>query len=233
MREESSQFWISLFPNGINTVRPPEGAWMTKPELFRRIREELKRTVHLLHDQLRRDHPNDHVYAILFEVDVSGTYVIRVAGSEESLTRLAEKYAAKGYQVKSGDLLESLRAMLRWDAPGDDKDGWYWGNQDDDVEMARLLDQAVQAGQIEEYGEDQFLRTLCFDALRELDSEGAFGLGSERERVLIGTCCCEVGFGENEHVEELATLNPPRTISRLRRELQTAIAADRALFRPR
>jgi hypothetical protein len=206
---------------------------MAEPELLRRIRDELKRTVRLLLDQLRRDHPNDRLYAILFEVDVSGTYAIRVAGSEESLTRLAEKYIAKGYRVKSADLLESLRALLRWDAPGDDKNGWYWGDQDDDAEVTRLIDQAVQVGLIEEYAEDQPLRSLCLDALRELDSEGAFGSGRDRERVLIGTCCCEVGFGEDEDVEELATLNPPQTISRLRRELRAAGAADRALIRPR
>jgi len=205
---------------------------MAEPELFRRIREELKRTVRLLLDQTRRDHPSDRVYAILFEVDVSGTYAIRVAGSEESLTRLAEKYVTRGYRAKSGDLLETLRTLLRWDAPGDDRDGWYWGHQGDDAEVTRLIDQAAQAGLIQEYGEDQPLRTLCLDALRELDSEGAFGSGRERERVLIGTCCCEVGFGE-EDVEKLATLNPPRTISRLRHELRAAGAADRALIRPR
>jgi hypothetical protein len=205
---------------------------MAEPELLRRIREELKRTVRLLLDQLRRDHPDDRLYAILFEVDVSGSYAIRVAGSEESLTRLAEKYIAKGYRVKSDEVLQSLRALLRWDAPGDDKDGWYWGDQEDDAEATRLIDQAVQAGLIEEYGEDQPLRTLCLDALRELDQDGAFGTGPERERVLIGTCCCEVGFGEDEDVEELATLNPARTISRLRRELRAAVAADRVLIRP-
>src|SRR4051812_26489810 len=124
---------------------------MAEPELFRRIREELKRTIRSLLEQVRRDHPNDRVYAILFEVDVSGTYAIRVAASEESLTRLAEKYIARGYRVKSGDPLESLRGLLRWDAPGDDRDGWYWGDQADDAEVTRLLDQAVQAGLIEEY----------------------------------------------------------------------------------
>jgi hypothetical protein len=205
---------------------------MTKRELFRRIREELKRTVRLLLDQLCRDHPADRVYAVLFEVDVSETYAIRIAGSEESLTRLAEKYIAKGYQVKSGDLLGSLRTLLRWDAPGDDKDGWYWGNQDDDVAVTRMIDQAVQAGHIQEYDEAQPLRTLCLDAQRELDTEGAFGTGQERERVLIGTTCCEVGFGEEEDIEELASINPARTISRLRRELQAAAAADRLLIRP-
>jgi len=32
---------------------------MTEPKLFRRIRDELKRTIRLLLDQLRRDHPED------------------------------------------------------------------------------------------------------------------------------------------------------------------------------
>jgi Domain of unknown function (DUF4303) len=206
---------------------------MAEPELFRSIRAELKRTVRLLLDQLRRDHPNDRAYAILFEVDVSGTYAIRIAGSEESLTQLAEKYTAKGYRVQSGDLLESLRALLRWDAPGDDMDGWYWGDQEDDAEVTRLVDLAVKAGLIQEYGEAQHLRALCLDALRELDSEGAFGSGRDRERVLIGLTCCEQGFGDDEDIEELATLNPGPTISRLRRELQSAAAADRVLIRPK
>ncbi len=205
---------------------------MVEPELFQRIRDELKRTIRLLLDQLHRDQPNDHMYAILFEVDVSGTYAIRVAGSEESLTRLAEKYIAKGYRVQSGDLLETLRSLLRWHVAGDDLDGWYWGNQDDDAQVTELIEQAVRSGLIEEYGEVQPLRTLCLEALRELDSEGVFGSGGEWERVLLGICCCEVGFGEDEDLEELATLNPARKISRLRRELQAAVAADRVLIRP-
>ena len=204
-----------------------------EPELFGMIRNELKRSVRLLLDQLCHEHPDDRLYAILIEVGVCGTYVIRVAGSEESLTRLAEKYIAKGYRTKSADLLEALRSLLRWDAPGDDKYGWYWGHQEEDNKAAELIDQAVKEGLIEEYGEVLQLRTLCLNALRELDHEGAFGVGQERERVLIGTCCCEYGFGEEEDVQELADLNPEATIIRLRRELRAAEAADSMLIRPR
>lgn len=206
---------------------------MGEPELFRQICDELKRTVRLLLDQLRREQPNDSIYAILFAVDISGTYAIRIAGSEESLARLVKKYVAKGYNIEAGDLLESLRAMLRWDAPGDDKAGWYWGDQDDDAKVTGLVNEAVGAGLIEEYGEAQSLRALCLDALRELDNEGAFGSGRERERILIGATCCEVEFGGDQDVDELATLNPPETIIRLRRELEAAEAASRVLIRPR
>jgi len=205
---------------------------MAEHELFRRIRDELKRTVRLLLEQLRHEHPDDRVYAILFEVDVSGTYTIRIAGSEESLNRLAEKYIAKGYRVRSGDLLGSLRAFLRWDAPGDDRDGWYWGNQDEDIPLTRMIEQAVKAELIREYDEDQPLRKLCLEALRELDNEGVFGRGQDRERLVIGVTCCEVGFGEEEDMEELATLNPAPTITRLRQELMAATAADGVLIRP-
>src|SRR5262245_7314698 len=44
---------------------------------------------------------------------------------------------------------------------------------------------------------------------------------------------CEVGFGEEEDIEELVTLNPAKTITRLRRELRSAAAADRLLIRPK
>jgi hypothetical protein len=44
--------------------------------------------------------------------------------------------------------------------------------------------------------------------------------------------CCEVGFGEEEDVEELATLNPAKTITRLRQELRSAASAGRLLIRP-
>jgi hypothetical protein len=205
---------------------------MAEPELFRHIRNELKRTVRLLLEQLHRDYPADQLYAIMFEVDVSGTYASRIAGSEESLTRLAEKYVVKGYRVRSGNLLESLRAFLRWDAPGGDMDGWYWGNQDEDVPVTQMIEQAVLAGLIREYDEENVLWCLCLEALRELDSEGVFGKDSARERLLIGATCCEVGFGEEEGVEELATLNPVPTITRLRQELAAAVAVDQLLIRP-
>jgi len=43
---------------------------------------------------------------------------------------------------------------------------------------------------------------------------------------------CEVGFGEEEDIEELATLNPAKTSTRLRRELRSAAAADWLLIGP-
>jgi hypothetical protein len=75
-------------------------------------------------------------------------------------------------------------------------------------------------------------RRLCLDALRELDCEGGFGRGSARERLMIGVTCCEVGFGEEQDVEELATLNPAPTIVRLRQELAAAAAAGGLLIHP-
>lgn len=205
---------------------------MAEPELLKRIRGELKRTLRLLLEQVRRDHPTDHLYAILFEVAVTQTYTIRIAGSEEVLTRLAEKYITKGYRVRSGDLLDTLRAFLRWDAPGDDRDGWYWGNQEEDIPVTQMIAEAVQAGLIREYDEREPLRRLCLKALQESDREGAFGRGKERARLLIGVSCCEMGFGEEADVKELATLNPPSVIARLRRELAAAAKADRLLIRP-
>ncbi len=206
---------------------------MEVPELFDGIRAELKRTVRLLLDQLRREHPAERLYAVMFEVDVSETFAIRIAASEESLTRQAERYAAKGYQVRSGDLLEALRAMSRWDAPGDSRIGWYWGNQDDDLPVTQLIDQAVQTGRIREYDEWQPLSRLCLEALRELDAERVFGTGVERERLLIGTTCVEFGFCESEeNIAELATLNPPATIARLRRELEQEAAVGKLLISP-
>ena len=159
---------IRLRAKSANTARNGK---MEEPDLFRHIRDELKRTVLLLMEQLRRDHPTDRLYAVMFEVDVSETYVIRIAASEESLSRQAERYAAKGYQARSGDLMELLRAISRWDAPGDSRVGWYWGNQDDDLPVTQLIDQAVQAGLIREYDETQPLRRLCVESLRDLDSK--------------------------------------------------------------
>lgn len=202
---------------------------MTEPNLLSRIRVELKRTIRLLQEQLQREHPQDHVYTILFEVSVCGKYAIRVAGSEESLMRLAEKYSAKGYHVAQGELIPSLKTFLRWDAPGDDLAGWYWGEQADDALVTKLIEEAMQAGLAEEYGDDQTLRRLCLESLQELDQEEVFGKGVDREQILIGICCCETGFDESS-VDELATLNPPKTIERVRREIRNA--AKIKLIRP-
>lgn len=184
----------------------------------------------LLQEQVRREHPTDRLYALLFEVDVSGTYVIRIAGSEEALTRLAEKYVAKRYRTRSGDVLDALRTSLRWDAPGDDKDGWYWGNQDDDAPLALLIQQAIEAELMTEYDEDMPVRLLCLEALKELDKDKAFGKGTARKQVLAGITCCEIGFDE-EAVDELALCNPVSTIARVRKELAAASAIDALLVR--
>src|SRR5262249_44390463 len=122
-------------------ARPYLGDWRMsakkpkkpEPELFREIRDELKRSVRLLLDQLRGERPDDHFYAVLFDVDVSQTRAFRVVGSEETLTRLAERYIGKGYRTKTGDQLENLRILLRWDAPGDNRHGWHLGNEGDDA----------------------------------------------------------------------------------------------------
>jgi hypothetical protein len=205
---------------------------MVESELLSRIRDGLIRTVRHLMEELGREHPTDSIHAVMFEVDVNGTYAIRVAGSEESLSRLAEKYISRGYRTRSGDLRESLRAFLRWAAPGDDKDGWYWGDQIEDLPVTQMIEQAMQMGLIPECDENETLRSLCMEALRELDNEGVFGKGRDRERLLIGVTCCEVEFGERRHMKELATLNPAPTIARLRQELLAAIAADKLLIRP-
>jgi hypothetical protein len=134
--------------------------------------------------------------------------------------------------VRTGDLRGTLRAFLRWDAPGDDLDGWYWGDQDEDIPVTQMIEQAVKVGLIREYDADQPLRSLCLEALRELDHEGAFGSGRDREQLVIGVTCWEVGFGEEGDIAELATLNPAPTIARLRQELAAAVAADKLLIRP-
>ena len=96
-----------------------------------------------------------------------------------------------------------------------------------------MIGEAMQAGLIREFDERTPLDKLCIQSLRELDHEGAFGTGLAREELIIGTACCELDFGEKGHVEELAALNPARSMSRLRQELAAAEAADRLLIQPR
>lgn len=215
---------------------------MAESPCLHRVRDELKRSVRLFIEQLRRDHPAERFYAVLLEIGQSGSDVMRIAGSEESLTRLAEQYIAKGYQVRSGDLLETLRATLRWDAPGDDVDGWYWGDEDADEPVRQSIEAAIGAGDLPAEDDlrdddappaDQPLRQLCLAALQELDHEGLFGTGAEREQIIIGMTCCEVDFGNEEDLPALAALNPASTIARLQRELQAGESAWDLLKRPR
>ena len=206
---------------------------MKEPDLFRRLREELKRAVRVLLEEQLRGRTGERLYAVLFDVDVSETYAAPIAASEESLTRYAETYVAKGYRAKSGDSLTTLRATNRWDAPGDNMIGWHTTDETEAKAVAQIIGQAVKAGLIEEYDKSQPLRRLCVEALRELDSEGTFGRGAERGDVLIGTSCVDVGFADaEEDIEELASLNPPETIARLRNELAVAAVAYESLIRP-
>ena len=67
---------------------------------------------------------------------------------------------------------------------------------------------------------DGTLEGLCIEVLKELDSVGTFGTGSERERVVLGICYIGGDNSEKEFLNWAKQVNPPKVFKRLRQELK-------------
>ncbi len=123
-------------------------------------------------------YPEHDFYSIsLFTSDCAmGTHLC--ASSEQSLRRIADEYSAKGFVYPEGDNylrytpdewreFDHMFAIEQWDKA--------WG-----------VNAAIQDNWSTEYSEyvGGFYETL-FRVLRELDAEGLFGTGPERERMTL------------------------------------------------
>jgi hypothetical protein len=177
---------------------------------------------------MAKDWRGETIYGVLLEAAVEGDNVYAVAGTEEGLTRIAEKYAAMGYQAKSGDTLTLLRKELRWGSP---EDGWYSRYDAPFFDRAnKLLSKARDGGLVKMF--DGTLNRVCLAALRELNKGRAFGEPRARKRPIIGICYVGGDNSEKEFLGWAERVNPPSAISRLRIEMAEGYAASKEITRP-
>jgi hypothetical protein len=60
------------------------------------------------------------------------------------------------------------------------------------------------------------------EVLKELDADQVFGVGKEREKIVIGVCYVGGDNSEEEFLKWAKSVNPPSIIERLRTELRAA-----------
>jgi hypothetical protein len=154
-------------------------------------------------------HPGETPYAFLFEISPSGFSAHGTVGTEEALTRFAERGIGKGY----GDSVDSLRADFRWGSP---EDAWYQQPDDAFDAVNALLGQAEEASLYQRY--DGTLETLCLEVLKAMDTDGIFGTGAEREKIVLGLCYIGGDNSAQEFLGWAKQVNPPKVYKRLRKE---------------
>lgn len=111
--------------------------------------------------------------------------------------------------------MAALRTWLRWAGP---EDGWYQGLETEAfVPTSQHLDEAVAAGWMELY--DGQLETQALAALRQLDAEGVFGRGANREVVVLGLCYIGGDNSDEDFLAWAEQVNPPVVMERLIREI--------------
>jgi hypothetical protein len=130
-----------------------------------------------------RDWAGEAMYSFLLQTSCEGYDVEAVAASEEGLLRAAQAHT-KHYGQTSESFTQEMQIQLRWGSP---EDGWYENYAAGFFRNAnQLIAEAHEAESIEIY--DLQLQQMCLEVLKELDSDRVFGVGKERERIVIGIC---------------------------------------------
>lgn len=199
-------------------------------DLSAEIHNEFKRTTLAFLRQLERITPQEMPYALLFEISDQNPGAWPIAATEESLSRLAAKYIAKGYKGRNGNDLELLRGGLRWDAPGDDMTGWYWGDDSIHEGLNKVLTRAFQHGYADDDNNYNLVKRICLRALDELDREGAFGVAQDRERLVVGISNVDIEFENVLH--ELSAVNPQSVVERLHAQIKQSNSLWDEIDRP-
>lgn len=168
---------------------------------------------------VRRKNAEDRFYAFALCADEDANGIYPSANSEEGLLRRLERMGfrqdGERFVGKKGELDTVGWNYYRWNLP----EWWFHG---DEVKEFRILDPLIEHGS--EIDEDDDLKAyLTFRAelygtmilaLRDLDAEGFFGAGEEREAV---TLFCDLVEPPGKYwfaLESAKRLNPPSVFER-------------------
>src|SRR5262249_17973166 len=134
-------------------------------------------------------------------------------GTEEGLTRFAEEWVSGKHADEDTDTSEKATAFFRW---GSTEDAWYQQPDEAFNAVNKLLSRAQEEGLYEEYSDA--LEKLCVEVLKEMEAAGRFGVGSDREKVVLGLCYIGGDNSEKEFLGWARQVNPQKVYRRLRRE---------------
>jgi Domain of unknown function (DUF4303) len=130
--------------------------------------------------QARALHPEERFYCYALYTNDLASYICPTCSSEQGLQQVARQYLARDGGTLAGQLDE-----LRW-SPCDSP--YHLLGEEHFAEVDRLLQTRPDPYELDEdaAGTEVHLRfEACFQALAQLDAEGFFGRGVDRDRVLV------------------------------------------------
>ncbi len=156
---------------------------------------------------VQRDHPDETFYAFALYKSPLLEYVLPTSNSEEGLAKAIDKhrhdYAARGWKFDESRMLLSLR----WEFPAT----WFYYSYGQEA-FDPVNNQLLETGYLGHvFKEDDLLQLLKYAdeimcrVLTQLDSEGLFGTGVQRNRVVL---CIKMG-DDVPRFENVQRLNPP------------------------
>jgi hypothetical protein len=182
-----------------------------KPVTLDAIRTALRAAAEDFLQRVEKAHPGETMYGFLFEISCTQFGAHGAVGTEEGLTRYAEKWASGKYADEDTDTVEKARAYFRWGGP---EDAWYQQPDEAFHAVNELLRRAEEEELYEEYGDA--LEKLCVEVLKEMDAAGRFGTGEGR--AVLGLCYIGGDNSEREFLGWARQVNPPKLYKRLRQE---------------
>ena len=164
---------------------------------------------------LRRQHPQERLYAFALYTNDVGQYIVPSANTEEGLARHAAQAARR-----DGIADELHRASLRW-SPCD----WAYHADASLVPffagVERLLSDGPDPYDLDDEACAQQVGGVfetCLTVLAELDAEGVFGRGQARAALVINLLMGDQS--DAERLERARRLNPPATYAHFAQELE-------------
>jgi len=182
---------------------------------------------------LKERYAGETFYSFGYYSHGSRSFVWAVANTEEELTRVAQFYSREHPELYENVPLADMRTMLRHSISD------YLLNQPGLMmpifdEVCRIAGRrsfelrGIYVQLSEKFGEDKafevtqpedqrFLNT-CFAVLKQLESEGMFGLGAQRESVILNYLMGDMS--EEEMFEYASLLNSETVVERYKAELE-------------
>jgi len=163
--------------------------------------------------QVRAEHPAEVFYCFALCTSADVGYIEPTCSGEQGLREVAQDYV----QADGGTLATQL-AELRW-SPVDSP--YHSFGDEHFAEVQRLLAARPDPYDLDEDAADVEVRArfeACFGALAQLDREGCFGDGAQRNRVLVTVL--QGDQSDRSRLRNARRLNPAMVVQRLAEDLQ-------------
>jgi hypothetical protein len=192
-------------------MEAPKKKSVTIEEIYSAVRDAAERYL----AAIAATHPDETLYAFLFEISCEGFSVHGAVATEEGIARYAQAQLPRVRVTGKLEPLATVTLGMRWAGP---EDGWYQ-QPDATFDVANeLLRRAETESLYQAY--DGSLNNLCLQVLRDLDNAHLFGSGQSRENVVIGICYIGGDNSDEEFLAWAKKVNSPSIIKRLEREIE-------------